>query len=91
MQQTIVQQIFENWRKMNQNDFNEYLLNNEKTLLREEKELILDAYNSCLSRNQHTGEFVVNTEDYESAERYWSLIYENPKIELNNLKQSTLF
>jgi hypothetical protein len=91
MQQTTVQLIFENWRNMSQNDFNEFMLNQEKTLLREEKELILDAYNSCLSRDKYTGEFVVNTEDYESAERYWSLIYENSKIEINNLKQSTLF
>jgi hypothetical protein len=44
MQQTIVQLIFENWQKLEIDDFYEWMLNNEATLLREEKEHITDAF-----------------------------------------------
>jgi hypothetical protein len=44
MQQTTVQLIFENWQKLEIADFYEWMLNNEETLLREEKEFIIDAF-----------------------------------------------
>lgn len=41
--ETIVTQIIENWKNMSLEEFNEYMLNQQKTLLREEKEQIIDA------------------------------------------------
>jgi len=43
MEQTIVQLIFENWKNLNRLDFDEFMLNQEATLIREEKEQIIDA------------------------------------------------
>jgi hypothetical protein len=43
---TVVQEIIQNWKSLSIKDFNEYLLNNEKTLLRIEKEQIVDAFNN---------------------------------------------
>ena len=40
---TVVEQIFENWESMSRIEFDEYMLNNRKTLLREENEQIDDA------------------------------------------------
>lgn len=40
---TVVEEIFENWESMSKKDFDEYMLNNKKTLLREEVEQIEDA------------------------------------------------
>jgi hypothetical protein len=54
------------------------------------KRELLDAYNSCLSKNKDTGEFIVNVEDYESAERWYNMVYNN-KIETKILTQKTLF
>lgn len=90
MQQTTVQLIFENWKNLNRLEFEEFMLNQEKTLLREEKEQIMDAYNSCLSKGKD-GEFIVNVEDYDSAPRYWALVYGEEKTDLTKLKQSKLF
>ena len=53
------------------------------------KEQILNAYNSCYSKNPYTGEFIVTIEDYESANRFWNDKYETNIIK--ELKQSTLF
>jgi hypothetical protein len=44
MEQTIVQLIFENWKNLNRLDFDEFMLNQEATLLREEKEHIINAF-----------------------------------------------
>lgn len=51
MQQTIVQLIFENWQKLEIDDFYEWMLNNEATLLREEKEFIIDAFKEGTKMN----------------------------------------
>ena len=59
-----------------------------KDLLEKEKEQILHAYNSCFSKNQFTGEFMVTIEDYESTEKYWIEVYGEKK---QDLTQSTLF
>jgi hypothetical protein len=42
--ETIVTQIIENWKNMSSEDFDEFMLNQEKTLLREEMEQIMDAF-----------------------------------------------
>jgi predicted RND superfamily exporter protein len=59
-----------------------------KSLIEKEKEQILHAYNSCYSKNQYTGEFMVTIEDYESTEKYWNDMYEEKK---QDLQQSKLF
>jgi predicted alpha/beta-fold hydrolase len=41
---TVVNEIFNNWEIMSTEDFNEYMLNNKKTLIREEYEQIKDAF-----------------------------------------------
>ena len=90
MQQTTVQLIFENWKNLSKTEFDEFMLNQEKTLLREEKQEILDAYCSCVSRNPYSGEFVVNVKDYESANVYWNFVYEK-QIEQIKPTQQKLF
>jgi hypothetical protein len=44
MQQTTVQLIFENYQNLKTDDFYEWMFNNEATLLREEKEHIINAF-----------------------------------------------
>lgn len=83
---TTMQKLLDNWKTMSRTDFDEYLLNNHQTLLREEKEQILDAYNSCLSKGNGK-EFIVTLEDYECAKRWWAMTYEEDK----SIYQSTLF
>ena len=41
---TIVEQIFKMWQTTSRGNFDEYMLNNCETLLREEKEQIVDSY-----------------------------------------------
>lgn len=86
---TKLQEVIENWKTMNRMEFDEYILNNIETLLREEKEQLMDAYNSCLSRGK-TGEFIVNIEDYECASRWFDMVYKEEK-QIQSLKQSTLW
>lgn len=43
---TVVQEIITNWETMSPKDFDVFMLNNKKTLIREEKEQIIDAYNN---------------------------------------------
>ena len=51
---TPVQEIIEAWQKMSRGSFDEYLLNNKETLIREEKENIMDAYDvACLKTEGH--------------------------------------
>jgi len=86
---TKLQEVINNWKTMNRMEFDEYILNNMETLLREEKEQLMDAYNSCMTRGQ-SGEFVVNVEDYESASRWWSMVYKEDKP-IQSITQSTLW
>ena len=41
---TIVTQIIENWKNMSSEDFDEFMQNQQRTLLREEMEQIMDAF-----------------------------------------------
>ena len=41
---TIVTQIIENWKNMSSEDFDEFIQNQQRTLLREEMEQIMDAF-----------------------------------------------
>ena len=68
MQQTTVQLIFENWKNLNRLEFDEFMLNQYKTLLREEREQICDAYDFGAAWK------------YESANNYY---LENFKPEQN--------
>lgn len=42
--ETIVTQIIENWKNMSSEDFDEFMQNHQRTLLREEMEQIMDAF-----------------------------------------------
>ena len=86
---TKLQEVFNNWKSLSRLEFDEYMLNNMESLIREDKEQLLDAYNSCMTKGQ-SGEFVVNVENYESASRWWSMVYEEDKP-IQSLSQSTLF
>jgi hypothetical protein len=86
---TKLQEVFLNWKAMTRFQFDEYMLNNIDSLLREEKEQLMDAYNSCMTKGQ-SGEFIVNVEDYESSSRWWEMVYEEDKP-IQSLSQSTLF
>jgi hypothetical protein len=75
MQQTTVQLIFENWKNLNRLEFDEFMLNQEKTLLREEKEQIVDAWNNgAYGSSQFFHEF-------ENAENYFNEYYINENNE----------
>ena len=47
---TIVQLIFEEWKNLNRLEFDEFMLNQEKTLLREEREQHGDTWDAALSK-----------------------------------------
>lgn len=64
MQQTTVQLIFENWKNLNRLEFDEFMLNQYKTLLREEKEQIIDAWDNGAYGGREFFETFVNAEDY---------------------------
>lgn len=64
MQQTIVQLIFENWQKLEIDDFYEWMFNNEATLLREEKEQIIDAWDNGAYGGSALFETFKNSENY---------------------------
>ena len=58
MQQTMVQLIFENWQNLEIDDFYEWMFNNEQTLLREEKEHIINAFeDGDFTGDSGSGEF----------------------------------
>jgi hypothetical protein len=42
--ETIVTQIIENWKNMSSEEFDEFMQNQQRTLLREEMEQIMDAF-----------------------------------------------
>ena len=42
--ETIVTQIIENWKTLSPQEFDEYMLNQQRTLIREEMEQIMDAF-----------------------------------------------
>jgi hypothetical protein len=44
--ETIVTQIIDNWKNMSSEDFDEYMQNQQRTLLREEMEQIIDAWDN---------------------------------------------
>jgi hypothetical protein len=43
---TVVEQIIKNWQTMSRGSFDEYMGNNWRTLIREEMEQIVDAFNN---------------------------------------------
>jgi len=77
MQQTTVQLIFENWKNLNRLEFDEFMLNQEQTLLREEKEFIIHAHINGQS------EFDKNAFSQKVVERSINYFYENFKNEKN--------
>jgi len=77
MQQTTVQLIFENWKNLNRLEFDEFMLNQEKTLLREERESIIHAHINGQS------EFDKNAFSQKVIERANNYFYENFKTEDN--------
>jgi len=67
--ETIVTQIIENWKTMSKEDFDEFMLNQEKILLREEMEQIIDAWDN--GRYGSSNFF----EDYNNAKQYFLETY----------------
>jgi hypothetical protein len=64
---TVVEHIFYNWESMSRYDFDEYMLNNKQTLLREEKEQMEDyAEENSLKVGTSTGIQLTTTEDSSS-------------------------
>jgi hypothetical protein len=78
--QTTTQVIFENWKNLSRLDFDEFMLNQEKTILREEKEMIIDAwvdgYESC-----DLDERLEINDSMFSAGRYYSSTFDSENLQ----------
>ena len=59
---TIVEEIIKNWSQLSRRNFDEYMLNNLSTLIRIEKEQIVDAYNEgdTFPQSYHHGDHYYN-------------------------------
>jgi hypothetical protein len=69
--ETIVTQIIENWKNMSSADFDEFMQNQQRTLLREEMEQIMDAWDN--GKNNNNQYF----EDYDNAKEYYLENFKN--------------
>ena len=67
--ETIVTQIIENWKNMSSEDFDEFMQNQQRTLLREEMEQIMDAFDE--------GKLNAKYKKHNSKEYYFYLYKNN--------------
>jgi len=67
--ETIVTQIIENWKTLSPQEFDEYMLNQQRTLIREEMEQIIDAWESGKNTNNE------NCEDFDNGKQYFFEYY----------------
>jgi hypothetical protein len=78
--QTTTQVIFDNWKNLSRLDFDEYMLNQEKTLLREEKEMIKDAWIDGWESYDLDERLEIKMSKF-SAERYYSITFESNNLQ----------
>jgi hypothetical protein len=78
--QTTTQVIFENWKNLSRLDFDEYMLNQEKTLLREEKEMIKDAWIDGWESYDLDERLEIKMSMF-SAERYYTITFDSETLQ----------
>jgi hypothetical protein len=74
--QTTTQVIFENWKNLSRYDFEEFMINQEKTLLREEKEMIKDAWIDGWESYDLDERLEIKMSMF-SAERYYTITFDS--------------
>lgn len=78
--QTTTQVIFENWKNLSRLEFDEYMLNQEKTLLREEKEMIKDAWIDGWESYDLDERLEIKMSMF-SAERYYKITFDSETLQ----------
>jgi len=78
--QTTTQAIFENWKNLSRLEFDEYMLNQEKTLLREEKEMIKDAWIDGWESYDLDERLEIKMSMF-SAERYYTITFDSETLQ----------
>jgi hypothetical protein len=71
---TIVTQIIENWKNMSSADFDEFMQNQQRTLLREEMEQIMDAWDEG---QESEYQYHINNVPRNNAKQYYLEMYKN--------------
>jgi hypothetical protein len=71
---TIVTQIIENWKNMSSADFDEFMQNQQRTLLREEMEQIMDAWDEG---QESEYQYNINNVPRNNAKQYYLEMYKN--------------
>lgn len=69
--ETIVTQIIENWKNMSSEDFDEFMQNQQRTLLREEMEQIIDAWENG------SKDGTIPSHTYDNAKEYYLENFKN--------------
>jgi len=77
---TTTQVIFENWKNLSRLEFDEYMLNQEKTLLREEKEIIKDAWEDGWESYDLDERLEIKMSMF-SAERYYTITFDSDTLQ----------
>jgi hypothetical protein len=72
--ETIVTQIIENWKNMSSEDFDEFMQNQQRTLLREEMEQIMDAFDEGQEDEYH---YHVNNVPKTTSKEYYLENFKN--------------
>lgn len=78
--QTTTQVIFENFKKLDFESFYEFMINQEKTLLREEKEMIKDAWIDGWESYDLDERLEIKMSKF-SAERYYTITFDSDTLQ----------